>query len=493
MNKHYHFLTKKSIFSVFCLFLFLPLSLFAKTPNDPEYYQQKDFWNLINLEKAWDFTTGSSKVVIAVIDTGVDIHHRDLVNNIWHNPYEIPSNGIDDDSNGYVDDINGWNFIENNNDVRTSVFDNSDDPEAVRHGTLVAGLIGAQGDNYKNGTGVNWDINIMPLRAVSSNGFGSLEDIVKAINYAVNNGAMVISLSVVGLEKTDSLENSLRFAKEKGVVIVAAAGNNFEKINSENYIFPACLGVGDDNSWVLGVGSIGLDGHISRFTNYGDCIDLYAPGEGIFSTERYAPQFDYDKEFGGPWAGTSFSTPMVAGAAALIKSIRPDWSSEEISKILLDSASVFYSNTTGYFKVLDVGAAIENTISDRSVIEPNFDFYYYFKNNEIRRRDRILRDRGMLARIPEAKIIDLSLRRNFVGVADLAVLFKRGQHYFVRFYKENGVWWHEFPLSTEKNGKIVFTPKKINWKDDGVEIYFSASNQLKKNVFYNRMGEKRVF
>jgi len=494
MSQPYHFLGKKSITIILVIILLLPSFVFARVPNDDLYPKQKEFWDVIGLEKAWDFATGSPQVVVAVIDTGADIWHKDLENNIWINPYEIADNGIDDDNNGYVDDINGWNFIENNNNVRPSVFENTDDPEAVRHGTVIAGLIGEQGNNNKDGTGVNWQVKVMPLRAIDSNGSGLWEDVAKAIDYAVKNGAMVISLSMVSTDGGDLLRASLRAAFERGVVIVAAAGNEGSNINQNDPVYPICIDQGDKENWIVGVGSVHPSGKLSWFSNYGDCVDLYAPGDEIYSIERYAPQFGYGEEFGGPWKGTSFAAPIVAGAAALIKSLHPDWKADKIIETILSTATNFYldKNQKLSAKILNVGVAAELAAQTSKLAELDFTYYYYFSKNEIRRRDRILRDQGVVARLSDIKIIDLATKSTSFGKTDLAVLIQRGSHFYVRLYKENGVWWQEFAVSTEKLGKEIKIPKKITWNNDEVNLLFAFKKKTRL-VSYSRLGKRLQF
>ncbi len=491
MFKPYHFLGKKSIASILAVILLLPSFAFAAVPDDDLYPQQKEVWDLVKLEQAWNFATGSPQVVVAVIDTGADIFHRDLEDNIWFNPYEIADNGIDDDSNGYIDDVNGWNFIENNNNVRPSVFENTDDPEAVRHGTIISGLIGEQGNNGRDGVGINWQVKIMPLRAISSDGSGFLEDVAKAVDYAVNNGAMVISLSMVSIDSEDLLKVSLRAAYEKGVVIVAAAGNDGERVSKDNPVYPVCLDQGDKENWIIGVGSIHPTGKLSWFSNYGECVDLYAPGDKIYSIERYAPQFGYNEEFGGPWKGTSFSTPIVAGAAALIKSLHPDWKADKIIETLLSTTTKFYLDKSEKMpaKIVNIGAAVELAAQTETLVESNAAYYYYFTKNEIRRRDRALRDRGAIARLTDIKIVDLVAKTNLFGQTDLAVLIQRGSHYYVRLYKENGVWWQEFAVQTEKLGKEISLPKKIVWGDSEVKVTFAFKKKTRL-ASYDRLGKK---
>lgn len=326
---------------------FVAEPVMAAVPNDPGYLYQEPTWNQIHAQGAWDYTVGSKRVVVAVIDTGIDSWHDDLRNNLWTNLQEIPDNGEDDDHNGYVDDINGWNFAENNNDVRPSVFDASDDKEAIRHGTLVSGLIGAVGNNKLDGSGINWDVSLMTLRAIQSNGSGSFQAVAKSVDYAVANGADVISMSFMGETADTQLFDALQRAYQKGVVIVAAAGNYDTPTSTESNdgnlnkrpLYPGCYtqNSGKTDPWMLTVGSVDQNDKLSDFSEYGNCVNIVAPGEYIYSTERYAPQYGFSSQFAGPWFGTSFATPLVAGTAALIKSVHPEWGAKEIIPVILNN------------------------------------------------------------------------------------------------------------------------------------------------------------
>lgn len=310
----------------------------AIEPNDV-YYTQQIYLSSIQANLAWNHTIGSRAVVIAVIDSGVDIDHPDLKNNIWRNLDELPNNGIDDDRNGYIDDYNGWDFIADSPDPKPK-FGQSYSYLGINHGTIVAGVIAAQGNNHRGVTGVTWHSKIMPLRVLDSTGTGNTLDVAKAIDYAVANGADIINLSFVGSGRSITLQQAIQRANQAGVLVVAAAGNEVDRgldmTNQPRY--PVCHDGGFGSNWVIGVGSVDKRNHLASFSNYGKCIDLVAPGVGIFSTlYKNNHGIKFNRSYGGYWSGTSVSAPQVSGVAALIKSLRPDLSLKELKEIILSS------------------------------------------------------------------------------------------------------------------------------------------------------------
>lgn len=277
---------------------------------------------VIEAYDAWDVASDSSDVVVAVIDSGVDTKHEDLRNNIWSNPKEIV-NGRDDDSNGFVDDINGWDFIENNNDVSPKwVKGMPENTIGIQHGTGVAGIIGATGDNNMGVAGITWDVQIMSLRVLNEYGLGDSDAVTSALRYAVANGADIINLSLVGTDLDPLAMNALEDASDKGIIVVAAAGNNGINLNVEK-TYPVCyedLGA----STVIGVGAIDADFNRPSFSNYGsDCVDIVAPGVKIFTTRYVQPSFVNKDEYAALFSGTSFAAPQVTGVVALMKGMYP--------------------------------------------------------------------------------------------------------------------------------------------------------------------------
>lgn len=321
--------------------LFFPSYVFAQTPNDRLY---DDLWYLpqVSAPEAWDITTGSSDVVVAVLDTGISFDHPDLVGNIWENTQEIAENGKDDDGNGYIDDVHGWDFVDDDN-TPEPVLEGSSDPEAQSHGSVVAGIIGAVGDNHEGYVGVAWNVRIMPIRILDKNGSGNESDAAVAIRYAVANGADVINLSFAGDEVHAGLREAVREAYEKNVVIVAALGNDARDVN-ETPVYPACLR-SEVADWVIGVTATNTADQESDFTNYGsDCADIAAPGEDVYGL-GYVEDSAHARErdlYIGPWSGTSVASPIVAGAAALLKSVYPTISVENVRAALKLSVDPAY-------------------------------------------------------------------------------------------------------------------------------------------------------
>ncbi len=496
MGKSYSILAKKAIvILISALFLVSEVgTAAARVPNDPNFNDQEKMWTQVNAPAGWDVSIGSPDVVVAIIDTGADTWHGDLSQNIWTNPYELADNGRDDDNNGYVDDIHGWNFVEGNSDVRTSVFDNNDDPEAVRHGTVVAGLIGASGDNGVNGVGVNWQVKIMPLRAIESSGSGLLSVIAKAVDYATDNGAAVISMSFVGPDVSEALKDSLYRAYKKGVVVVTAAGNrrsgNGGDLDREP-TYPACFDKGDRENWLLTVAAVNADDQLSRFSNFGSCVDIVAPGEGIFSTERYAPQFGYPNEFGGPRKGTSFAAPLVAGAAALIKSRHSDWGPDQIIAVLLQTAdSVEANNPTRVGQLgrgrLNIGKAMlaaESAITAPSLPES----IYYFKGPQVGRFDLQTGSRTALVKVHEAEIVSLAVTNKIIALG-----VRRGDYYYIRLLREKGEFWKEFPLAIPEKSGLMIKKIRLLGGDFGRFIVeqFNPKTKITALVEFNARGEK---
>ncbi len=313
-----------------------------RIPNDPLFADQ---WYLkkIGAPTAWVRTLGFEGVPVAIIDSGVDIGHPDLRDNVWRNTGEIAGDGVDNDGNGYIDDVNGWDFIDNDNDPRPSAGAGYS-VLGMNHGTIGSGMIAAKGDNGQGIVGVTWQSAIMPIRALDSQGAGETYRVVQAVEYAVKNGAKVIVLSFAGTTESDLLKIALRRAYDSGVFVVAAAGNAPDGGDAvdldHNPLFPACLDHDSDENFVFGVASTDERDRKAPFSNFGaGCVDISAPGTRVISTQRYVPgSADFKSAYGGYYNGTSVSAPMVAGVVALIQSVNKNLTTKQIANILISTS-----------------------------------------------------------------------------------------------------------------------------------------------------------
>jgi len=282
------------------------------TPNDPHLTR---LWGLADIKapEIWDITTGSSDVVVAVTDTGMDLDHPDLLPNRWQNPSEIPNNGIDDDGNGYIDDLYGW-------DAYSGDADPSDDHG---HGTHVAGTIAARGNNGEGVVGVAFHAQLMSLKVCSGGGACSSFAGATAILYAANNGARVVNASWGGPSNAGYVADAIRVLEAKGGLFVAAAGNATND-NDVQPFYPASHAV--DN--VISVAAINTGQSLAYFSNYGATrVHVAAPGVSILSTVIGGY---------GSSSGTSMAAPHVAGAAALYLAGHPDASLPDLRAALVD-------------------------------------------------------------------------------------------------------------------------------------------------------------
>ncbi len=342
---------------VACLFVgtvfALPVFAADRVPNDT-YFSEQWYLKHIGVPEAWNNTLGLETVSIAIIDSGVDLDHPDLKDNIWTNTREIPGNGIDDDNNGYIDDVHGWDFIGNDNDPRPDI---TKDFSVVgaNHGTINAGVTAAKGDNGKGIVGVTWQSTIMSLRALDSNGEGDPSRVVQAVEYAVRNGAKVINLSFAGTAASPELAASLRRAYDAGVFIVAAAGNAPDDgvaVNlDERSLYPICLDRGSDENFIFGVAATDDKDVKADFSNFGaSCIDASAPGTRILSTQLWRPGKKYfDSPYGGFYSGTSVAAPIVSGVVALLFALDHNLTPKQITNILTSSSVNIDRGNTEYF------------------------------------------------------------------------------------------------------------------------------------------------
>jgi subtilisin family serine protease len=334
-------------------------------PNDPfavPSYQ----WGLSTVGAtaspgAWDVTTGADSTVVAVVDTGVDISHPDLAANIWRNPGEVAGNGLDDDGNGYVDDVNGWDFAHRDGSLHDPG-DTCDGTEpADDHGTHVSGIIGGVGNNNRGVAGMAWRVRIMPLKFLTQCGEGEDADAVEAIMYAIRMGADVINLSWGGPAPAESLRQALLAARDAGVVVAVAAGNDHKNIAVEAD-YPASYGLPNE---VVVAASTETDAR-AVFSNYGGPTALAAPGDHILST-TVGNTYSY-------MSGTSMATPFVSGALALLRTQYPQASVAELRDRLLGSVDVVgaLAGLTSTSGRLNANAALRNPLAAvPTVTSPN--------------------------------------------------------------------------------------------------------------------------
>jgi len=310
------------------------------SPNDT-YYSHQWYLSKIKADSAWEKISESPNIIIAVIDSGVDINHPDLRDNIWQNTREIKNNEKDDDRNGFIDDFNGWDFVINRPDPAPKL--SVDWTESgISHGTIMAGIIAARGNNGQGVAGVTWRAKIMPLRVLSEKGEGKISDVIRAIDYATNNGADIINLSFVNFSYSQGVYEAIVRAYKAGVIVVAAAGN--EQSAGQAYdtdktpIYPACYDGMNKENMVIGVIATDALDQKAGFSSYGSrCVDIAAPGISFFSTVSPLGNNE-QKYYDGFWSGTSMAAPLVSAALALIAQVNPELSRQEIVDILLSSS-----------------------------------------------------------------------------------------------------------------------------------------------------------
>ncbi len=303
----------------------------STTPNDPQF---GNLWGLKNIsqkdssgsvgvqgididaERAWDIQTGSSDIIVAVIDTGVAYDKEDLKENIWQNTAELNGKaGVDDDQNGYIDDVYGWDFASNK----------ANGMDDHGHGSHCSGTIGAKGNDGKGIVGVNWNVKIMPLKFLSSDGGGTLEGAIEAIDYATKMKARIMSNSWGGGGESSLLREAIERSHAAGALFVAAAGNNGTD-NDTTPTYPANYQVPN----VLSVAAIDNKGKLASFSCFGrKTVHVGAPGVNIYSTTTAG----YDS-----WSGTSMATPHVSGVAALVLAQEPNLTNLELRERIISTS-----------------------------------------------------------------------------------------------------------------------------------------------------------
>lgn len=283
---------------------------FASVPNDPDYPSQYHLnAGHINCEAMWDLVT-SSKTLVGIVDSGADLVHRDLSANLWRNPGEIPRNGIDDDGNGFIDDINGYDFLD----------DDSDPMDEDWHGTMVAGTLGAVGDNSLDVTGVLWSVPMIIARSFG-NGRGTSSTVAAGMIYVADQGVGVTNMSFGFFSKDPVLNAAVQYAASLDVVQVAAAGNAGDSAPFYPAAYPECISV------------MATDASNNRtsWSDYGDWCDLAAPGDSI-RTLKLGGGTDIG-------FGTSFASPQVCAIAAMLREVNPEMDRTDVALAVFQSAT----------------------------------------------------------------------------------------------------------------------------------------------------------
>ncbi|MBL7686236.1 MAG: S8 family serine peptidase [Deltaproteobacteria bacterium] len=293
-------------------------------PND-EFFSHQWFQDSLELPQVWNQTHSAEKILIAVIDSGVDLNHPDLVQNLWKNPHEIPKNGIDDDGNGYVDDVVGYDFLNRDGDPQ----------DDYGHGTSVFGEIAATGNNQIGVSGIVWNAEVMVLKVLNSKGDSNLSTAIEAIHYAIAHEAKIINISwgyVPNTTPSEILKEALQKAADKGILVVASAGNGYwgtpidNDLDSSKANYPSSYKL--DN--MISVAATNSQDQLADFSDYGQTtVHLAAPGVEIFTTALHS-SYNY-------FTGTSAAAPLVTGSAALIWSENPSLNFSQIKRLLLET------------------------------------------------------------------------------------------------------------------------------------------------------------
>ncbi len=327
----------------------------SRIPSDPDFLSQWGLQNLgqriydpniaggfvgtpgadMRLPSAWNIQTGSSNVVVAVVDDSIDIQHPDLYANIWTNIQELYGMpGVDDDGNGFIDDIHGWDFKNGDNDP------SADPGRGEGHGTAVAGCIGAMANNGLGVVGVNWQVSIMPLKFAFD-----VASMIRAFDYAIRNGANIVNASYGGLFPSRAEEDAIIRLWNAGILLVTAAGNS-DTNNDDIPNYPASYG--EPN--ILAVAASSYDDRLSYWSQFGPTtVDLAAPGVSIYTTQSPYGNMGHSGLSGVYYDfidGTSFSSPYVAGIAALLKAQYPTATYQELKGRILASVTQLTSLQT---------------------------------------------------------------------------------------------------------------------------------------------------
>jgi subtilisin family serine protease len=328
---------------------------YRTTTNDP--LEPQEYLTFINAASAWNTTTGSDELVVAVIDSGFALEHEDLRGRWFINdgeygptsnqgaapnctsrglPLDKSCNNLDDDGNGFVDDWRGWDFARDDNDVAAG--SENPDGNGARHGTNVAGMVGATGNNGVGIASINWGVKIMPIQVFDDDGVATTLELAEGLAYAIGMGVDVINLSLGSLSSDAVIDSLLNTAESAGVTVVAAAGN----CGGANFVAQGCSFRGQmlypaTNKLTIAVAGTNLSDQRASFSSEGTMVDVAAPATGAIRTTEYVSS-NSDGGYTSSISGTSFASPIVAGTTASIKELWPAANPRDVRAILVDSA-----------------------------------------------------------------------------------------------------------------------------------------------------------
>jgi subtilisin family serine protease len=323
-----------------------------QSPNDP---QVASSWHHATIQsgRAWDLSTGNTSTVIAVIDTGFALDHEELTSKWAANSGENgittvggacwtgvasnkASNNCDDDQNGYIDDTRGWDFVNDDNSPQTGVTNPTGN--GTQHGTMVSSLVGARANNSIGGAGIDWQAKIMPLQVLSDNGDGYTNAIAAAIQYATDNGAMIINMSLGGSGYDAAMDAAITYATDRGVLVVAASGNCGASVANDcaNMVAPGRMAYPAKYPKVLAVGSTDSSDARSSFSSYGPELDVVAPGDLVGPLASWSSVYTTDGYVSAA-SGTSFASPIVAGVAGILRAQMGNPTVAQLQRAIIDS------------------------------------------------------------------------------------------------------------------------------------------------------------
>lgn len=339
-------------------------------PNDPRVSTQYALEQL-NMFKAWEISKGSSDVLIGIVDSGTNFNHPDLTANLWTNPEEVPNNGVDDDGNGKVDDVHGWDFVGTTdiNRFDAGYYDEDNDPRNTvnTHGTSVAGCAAATTNNSLSVASTGFNCKYVPVKCGSN--FSNRTGIYRgyeAMVYAAELGADIINCSWGGYGYSASERDMMNYIIYQRNCLVVCAASNDSKDNDIYDYYPA------NYDGVLSVGATNEQSEAAYFSNYGYIVDVFAPGDEVYSTKGTSGEEKV--------SGTSFSSPLVAGIAGLIKSIHPNWTPAQIASQLRSTCKQVIVSKEGneqYFGIVDAYKALEYNYQDNNKTIPGLEVISY--------------------------------------------------------------------------------------------------------------------